>query len=105
MNLTFGRYKGASIEDLPDDYVDWLSSIDLRNEQLRHAVAEEQQRRIFFQENRGRVTRRLIDELVSAGLRSMAQKYHPDHGGSTERMQLLNVCADWIKSQAREALT
>jgi hypothetical protein len=104
MRLWFGKYKGSQLENLPDDYLDWLSTVDLRNQRLHLAVEEERQRRLFFQENRGRVNAKLIDELVSAGVRSLARKYHPDHGGSNERMQLVNICAAWIKAQARELL-
>jgi len=104
MKLPFDRYKGVPLEDLPSDYFNWLLSLDNLRDKLRLALEEEQQRRLFFQENRGCVNAKLVDELVSAGLRSLARKYHPDHGGSNERMQLVNICAAWIKAQARELL-
>jgi hypothetical protein len=36
-------------------------------------------------------------ELISAGLRALALKRHPDHGGSQEGMQRLNAAAEWLK--------
>jgi hypothetical protein len=105
MRLWFGKFKGSRVEALPDDYLDWLASVDLKNERLRSAVEEERQRRLFLQQNREHINAKLVDEIVSAGVRSLARKYHPDGGGSNERMQMVNVAADWIKAQAREALT
>jgi hypothetical protein len=44
----------------------------------------------------------VVDELVGAGLRSLARKYHPDTTGSDGRhMAKLNATADWLRSAAR----
>jgi hypothetical protein len=42
--MPFGKFKGYAVEDLPDAYVAWLVSIDLR-EPLRGAVVDEMARR------------------------------------------------------------
>jgi len=99
MRLWFGKFKGSRVQDLPDDYLEWLASVDLSNERLRSAVEEERQRRIFLEQNGERINAKLVDEIVGAGLRSLAKKYHPDNGGSHEKMQMVNVAADWIKAQ------
>jgi hypothetical protein len=105
MRMPFGQHKGLPLEQLPNDYLDWLVSLQNLRKKLRVGVDAELERRLFLQDHPGCINPRLVDEIVGAGLRSLARKYHPDSGGSTERMQAVNVCADWIKSQAREALT
>ena len=104
MNLPFGKYKGTPLHQLPADYFAWLCSLELRDQKLRLAIEDERHRRIFLEEHPGSVNPRLVDEIVGAGLRSLAKKFHPDHGGSHEQMQMINVAADWLRSQAREAL-
>lgn len=38
----------------------------------------------------------ILRELVQAGRKAMAMKYHPDRGGSTEFMQRVNATADAV---------
>lgn len=40
-------------------------------------------------------------EIISAGYRALAQKHHPDHGGSTEAMQEINRAAERLREAAR----
>ena len=40
-------------------------------------------------------------EIISAGYRALAQKHHPDHGGSTEAMQEINAAAERLRETAR----
>lgn len=44
-----------------------------------------------------------IKEFANLGRRAAANKYHPDRGGSAERMAQLNHVADWIESLAGTA--
>ena len=46
--MPFGKFKGAAVEDLPADYVVWLSQLELR-EPLRGAVVVELGRRVLGQ--------------------------------------------------------
>lgn len=46
--MPFGKFKGAALEDLPADYVVWLSQLELR-EPLRGAVVVELGRRVLGQ--------------------------------------------------------
>ena len=98
--IPFGRYRGQLLEALPEYYIDWLLTIDLR-EPLRAAVHAEHERRIFSQETRSIVNPAIIDELVGAGVRTLAKKYHPDCGGDHQRMIAINAAAEWVKQQAR----
>jgi hypothetical protein len=40
--MPFGRYRGWSLDELPDDYLEWLDGLDDLREPLRSAVAREQ---------------------------------------------------------------
>jgi hypothetical protein len=98
--MPFGRHKGERLEDLDDDYLRWLAGLDDLREPLKSAVKAEWESRIFASDEPA-VSYGLADELISAGVRSLAKKYHPDLGGDTERMQAVNACADWLRSQVR----
>ena len=104
MRIPFGKFKGYSIEDIPDDYFAWLQTIELRDP-LRAAICAEAKARQFKDESdnyNGNAPRiAVVDQLVSAGLRSLARKHHPDVGGIHERMVEIISAADWVKSQAR----
>lgn len=39
-------------------------------------------------------------EVIAAGRKALARKYHPDTGGDVKRMQALNSCADWLEKCA-----
>jgi hypothetical protein len=38
--MPFGRFRGHSLDELPDDYMEWLGTLELR-EPLRFAVEDE----------------------------------------------------------------
>jgi hypothetical protein len=95
MTLVFGRYKGAPLEEVPTDYLHWLKTI--ARERLKDAIEEELAARRAERTVSGRPlaelppdSRRLALAIVRKGYRTLAQEAHPDHGGSTERMQHLN---------------
>jgi hypothetical protein len=86
MNMPFGKFKGVPVDELPQDYLNWLwTGIDLR-EPLRSAVA-----RVLFPEC-GPVDEPAIPDkdIVRHVYRRLAYRWHPDHGGSTEAMQAIN---------------
>ena len=101
MKMPFGKYRGELLEDLPFTYLDWLLTLELR-EPLRSAIKTEFERRTFSQGNRLVINVTLCDELISAGLRSLARRYHPDsEKGDHEKMVAVNQAADWLRSQVR----
>jgi hypothetical protein len=94
--MPFGKYKGIPLENLPDDYIVWLKALTNLRPPLRKAVRDEWQSRLREQQEREEQARRapapapldpedraLMGELVRAGFRVLASKYHPDHGGVT----------------------
>ena len=105
MKIPFGKFQGYPLEDLPDDYFEWLQTIELRNP-LRSAVCAEAIRRANAESRdfSGAPGVAVVDEIVSAGFKTLAKKYHPDVGGTHERMIEIIHAVDWIKSQPRGLL-
>ena len=98
--MPFGKYRGKRLEDVPFEYLEWLTTLDLR-EPLRTHVDEEFERRAYSQETQNLIDPTVVDELVGAGVRSLSKKYHPDVGGDHHRMAAVNQAADWLRQQAR----
>lgn len=103
--MPFGKHRGERIAELPDDYVLWLTGIELRP-QLRATVWAEVERRRAESQAR---TRRpaaadpaVAAELIAAGRRALANRYHPDRpGGDAARMQAVNAAADRLLAEVR----
>jgi hypothetical protein len=86
MRMPFGKFRGLSISDLPDDYLDWLHDLDDLGGPLRWAVDSEWRYRQSADESRDRMEERageldaedrpLLAELIRAGYRALALKYH-----------------------------
>lgn len=104
--MPFGRHKGQPLSALPDDYLDWLASLDLRPP-LRRAVEAEQARRAA-RDNAGAgrstaaaitdpVVARAASRIVQAGYRTAAMEAHPDRGGDTATMQAINRAAELLR--------
>jgi hypothetical protein len=106
--MPFGKFKGALLRELPDDYLCWLrSECDLR-EPLRMRVEREYQRRIRPHERHRRsaspapaalppTMRETAIEIVRAGFRALAQRRHPDHGGRHEQMLELSMVREALE--------
>lgn len=99
MKMPFGKFRGHRVQDLPDDYLEWLTGLDNLRGRLRTVVERERRCRQWEEESRRPVEhapeldaedRALLAELIRAGYRALALRYHPDQGGSTETMLRLN---------------
>jgi hypothetical protein len=111
--MPFGRFRGMPITDLPSWYLRWLDNLPDLRDPLASAVQLEVERRTAEEaepEPEPEPTYRsgdvcpdpkLADELVAAGVRSLAKKYHPDVGGSNERMRDVNLTAEWLRKQSK----
>ncbi len=101
--MPFGKYKGLSLRELPDDYLFWLLELPTLSPPLRHALEQEEDRRQPAAASAGPSmrltpsTRLMAEELLTAGYRSLSKKYHPDCGGSTASMQNLNALLAMLK--------
>lgn len=114
--MPFGKYQGVLLEAAPADYLRWLTTRDLR-EPLASQVRDELQRRTRDHRSstrrpagdrastRGPLAQRpalpLLEELVGAGVRTLAKRYHPDVGGTHEQMLALNHANEWLLAQLR----
>ncbi len=107
MMMPFGRYRGLPLSEIPDAYLDWLFTIRLR-EPLASALNREAARRAGdFGGSNGAYSgpiRRMTEldseiagELVTAGYRVLAQRHHPDHGGETRIMQVINATVEALR--------
>ena len=105
--MPFGKYRGAALEDLPDGYVRWLHGLPDLREPLRSAVHAEWNLRF----GAGASTlpalpaeaRPVVEVLISVGYRALARQHHPDQGGQTRSMQLVNDAATWLRQAVRAA--
>jgi hypothetical protein len=96
MIMPFGKYRGLDLADLPNEYLEWLRTRDLR-EPLQSAVEDE----IRMRKMPAGPTRKAAEEIVSTGYRALALKFHPDRGGDTAQMQAVNAAAGWLRGQLR----
>jgi putative quorum-sensing-regulated virulence factor len=102
VEIPFGKYRGAQVSELPFNYLEWLTSIELL-EPLRTAVKAEYERRLHAQDKwSGPIDLKVVDEIISAGVRSLARTHHPDAGGDHQKMVAINNAADWLREKARD---
>ena len=110
MRMPFGKHRGQALSDLPDEYLEWLLGIELRNP-VFEAVGAEFSRRAGGRRpaSSGQAPTLSIAiktwevpqmrDLVERGYHSLAKSHHPDAGGATDTMQQINCLADSLKSQ------
>jgi hypothetical protein len=102
--MPFGRWRGHSLDELPDDYLTWLAGLDDLREPLRSAVAAEHRRRCGAASSARLMSPEVVavaDELVTAGYRVLTRQRHPDHGGDHRAMVLVNQAAEWLRGSVR----
>ncbi len=98
MQLTFGKYEGCEIEDIPHDYLRWLyrrnrplqaaleKELGIKPESSKHTAAETVD-----------VPSGMLNDLIEAGFKVLAIKAHPDHGGDVRKMQELNATRERLR--------
>lgn len=106
MKMPFGKFRGVLVADLPDEYLAWLKGLDDLREPLRTVVEAEwggrtAARAILEADPLPGDVRPWAEELVTAGYRQLAQRHHPDRGGTGTAMQLVNGAAEWLRRQIR----
>ena len=89
MLMKFGKFKGSDISEIPDSYLQWLSSNVQLREPLASVIWEELQERGLEPEPMP-TAKRLDADKVRTVYRMLSQKWHPDHGGDTEAMKAIN---------------
>jgi len=65
-------------------------------------IRDEFERRLYDQSAiESPITLKLVEEIASAGVRSLARIYHPDAGGDHDKMVTINNAANWLRATAR----
>jgi hypothetical protein len=106
--MRFGRYRGRPLRELPDDYLSWLGTLDLR-EPLRTDIDQELVRRAHDARSGDAVAsvpaslRDTTEALVTAGYRALARRAHPDAGGDDATMRDVNAAVEVLRRLVRGA--
>ena len=95
--MPFGKFKGYEIRDLPDNYLGWLYEI-VEPGYLADCVYAEYQHR-FGEDFKSAPPR--VREIIEAGFKALALKYHPDVGGSGDAMREIIEARAWLQSLVR----
>ena len=92
MRIHFGKFKGHDLAELPESYLDWLATIELR-EPLKSGVEREARRRDNPAEFHERADVGTLDTgKVKKVYRALAFQYHPDKiGGNGDVMKGVNL--------------
>jgi hypothetical protein len=102
--LQFGKYKGldTSSSRVPASYLRWLERqkrIDLtalRDAMQERGLIDQYEETCSAIENTD-----LSAEIMEMGYKTLSKKYHPDCGGTTEKMQALNATIEnWRRRRA-----
>ena len=109
MIMPFGKFRGWGLEDLPRDYLLWLKSRPNLREPLRGCVTFEWARGLAeLREPDWRDAdalhiepseRELFRQVVDAGYRQLALRFHPDVGGRAADMRRLNALVEGLREQ------
>lgn len=88
--LTFGKYSGMDLKDVPRDYVEWLR--EARRKDLTEYEAELERRDLVEQ---AKTT--MLERIVAEGFKSLAKKCHPDMGGTDSEFRELKSAHEQLK--------
>jgi hypothetical protein len=108
--MPWGKFKGLCLDEIESSYLCWcLDNADQLRPALRAAIKAELGTRFGTTPppppSSSSSWRKscpdpvLAAEIVVTGWRALVKKHHPDLGGDTRTMQLLNAAADWLKTQ------
>jgi Putative quorum-sensing-regulated virulence factor len=90
MKLTFGKYAGEDMRDVPREYLEWL----LENSRKTVADVEaELERRDSLEE----ASMSWMERVVSVGYKTLARQHHPDLGGDADMMKQINNAAEELR--------
>ncbi len=97
--------RGEELDTIPDSYLWWvLENAETASPVLlaairKHLGLEEEQPKQQQQQSKpvaGAVLKRDVEGAVKSVLRSLSMKYHPDRGGSSAQMQVVNEVSEQL---------
>jgi len=103
VEIWFGKYRGWQLEKIPADYLSWLVD-NVERESIRMIAREELNRRLKTKYEAAQPKQKLnvrdplTWQILEAGYRALAKKFHPDAGGDLGMMQKLNSHWDKLKA-------
>lgn len=119
--MTFGKFKGELLTEIPEGYLRWLLTDCNSLEESPRAEIERELRGRGGSERGSHggasqtgegeqhggptsglptaVDRHVAAEIISAGRRALALVRHPDVGGDPERMVRVNATADYLETR------
>lgn len=86
MFLTFGKYRGWHVSEIPLSYLAWLYENLAGKPELHEAARQEIRRRVSVYESEP-----LDTEHFRRVYRHLALEHHPDHGGDNGVMTGINL--------------
>src|SRR6185295_3164892 len=91
MRLWFGKFRNCELETVPEDYLCWMVD-NMDRESLRELARGELERRAAVRQQTTIVGSfdAITLEMIEAGYRVLAKRFHPDVGGDSRKMQQLN---------------
>jgi hypothetical protein len=108
VRFDFGKHSGRPVEDVPTSYLRWcLRECECLTPWLRSAIDAELGRRAEGARRRAERDGDRHDGrgrppadwpvVIGAWYRELALQYHPDRGGTTRDMQIVNDCVDRLR--------
>lgn len=99
LQLWFGKYRGWELEEVPGSYLAWMAD-NMQRTSLREVARGELRRRVGAKQTPDYQPQQLdpiTREMIEAGFRIIAKKYHPDLGGDVRKMQEINLAMERLR--------
>jgi hypothetical protein len=93
--ITFGKYAGLDLQDVPQDYIEWV--LQKNKDQTAEYEAELDRRAALLQ-----ASETLVQKIVNTGYKTLAKTMHPDQGGTDKQMHDLTMAKAWLDDKIKE---